>query len=1211
MGKSGDVLARAGKKKQGARGINMRKLGTEAEKKVALRASKTSSLKKQDLDKLARELEVHQVQLEAQNEELRTTRALLDEARSRYFELYDQAPIGYFSISEKGIIIEANLTGAEMLGMVPRDLRSKRFSSYIFKEDLDIYYLHRRALFETGKPQSCDIRMIRGDNCTFWAQVEARLRQDDKTGKQVCHAMVSNITERKKAEEGLQESERQLRAILDATPFPVALVDIQDNKIQFWSHSAQTLFGHTAPTAPEWYEIAYPDPDYRQNVIDRWKPFLEKARFSGQPVNTGEYRVTCRDGSIRICELYATFLPDKLIVTFNDITDRRRAEQALQDRQEMLNSLLNSITESALLIKADGTILAANAAAASRLGNRGKDIVGFNVYTLLPDPIAEFRKNMVEKAIITKQAVKFDDVRRDRYIGNSIYPIVGLNGVIDRAAIFGIDLTERKLAEDALAESEERYRLLASNSEDVIWTTDLQFRFTYISPSVYKLRGLTQEEAMKQDVMDTLTPDSRQRVQTLIESRMPEVDKGMPVSARLDIEQYCKDGSTVWVEVAITTLLDDAGVLKGFVGVSRNIAERKKMHEEVLSNKVKLDNALQSSNMGVWSWEINENKRIFDDQVCALLGLNPETFSGTAEEFFNVVHPDDIAVIKEALARTIEQDIPYNPEYRAVWHDGSIHFINARGRLMRDDQGRPLRISGIIWDNSKRKMAEEALSESETKYHNLIELLHEGIWVIDENARTTYVNIHMAKMLGYTIKEMMGKDIFYFMDEKIREIAAQNLGSRRNGISATQDLELLKKDGTTIYISLSSAPIIDKDGKFKGAIAGVQDITEHRHLEDEERRVAKLESVGLLAGGIAHDFNNILTSILGNVSMAKIDTEPESDIYKSLEQAEKASQRAKELTRQLLTFSKGGAPVTKLASLTELITDTAGFALRGSNVKCHFSIPDDLWHAEVDIGQVSQVIQNLVINAQQSMPTGGTIEIIAENISLSETQTLGRGLPLNQGNYIRISVVDHGSGIAAAHFDKVFDPFFTTKKKGSGLGLATSFSIARQHGGHLSVESEPGSGSTFYLYLPASMEIMPPKLYKKEAIKAKGKARILVMDDERGIREIAGRMLGNLGYKDIEFAENGAEAIKIYKVAMVSGKPFSAVILDLTIPGGMGGKETVGKLLKLDPGVKALVSSGYVDDSIIANYKEHGFGGIVVKPYTLEELGKAVYDLIA
>jgi len=471
------------------------------------------------------------------------------------------------------------------------------------------------------------------------------------------------------------------------------------------------------------------------------------------------------------------------------------------------------------------------------------------------------------------------------------------------------------------------------------------------------------------------------------------------------------------------------------------------------------------------------------------------------------------------------------------------------------------------------------------------------------------INEGFTALTGFTRDEAIGKlslDANLWKDPADRQYVFNELGEK--GLCNNYEAIFQMKGGRQIGVTMS-AKIITLQG-VQHIISIMRDITDRKRLEEEQQRVEKLESVGLLAGGIAHDFNNILTTILGNISLASMEAAPGSELLNSLEQAEKASLRAKALTKQLLTFARGGAPVTKLASLTALLKDTAGFALRGANVKCNFSIPSDLWHAKIDEGQVSQVMHNLVLNAQQAMPAGGSIELTAENMALSKTQSLGKGLPLKKGNYIRIAVTDHGTGMDAEHLAKIFDPFFTTKQKGSGLGLATSFSIARQHGGHLSVESVVGSGSTFYVYLPASMETLIPKQDKIEHVKAAGKASILVMDDEEAVREVAGRMLKHLGYDDVEFAADGAEAIKLYKAAMASGNPFNVVILDLTIPGGMGGKETVKKLLKIDPGVKAIVSSGYVDDSVSAKYKEHGFSGMIAKPYTLEQLRKALEDVI-
>ncbi|MCJ7773707.1 MAG: ATP-binding protein, partial [Desulfobacterales bacterium] len=379
-------------------------------------------------------------------------------------------------------------------------------------------------------------------------------------------------------------------------------------------------------------------------------------------------------------------------------------------------------------------------------------------------------------------------------------------------------------------------------------------------------------------------------------------------------------------------------------------------------------------------------------------------------------------------------------------------------------------------------------------------------------------------------------------------------------------------------------------------------ITDRKKMEEELLRSDKLESVGVLAGGIAHDFNNILTVIMGNISFAKDQVKSEDEIFELLTEAEAASTRAQTLTKQLLTFAKGGAPVKKIAQLKDVIKESALFVLRGSKSSYEFSITEDLWSVNVDVGQISQVINNMVINANQAMPEGGIIQVAAENFIIEDSH----GLPVKPGRYIKISITDQGVGIAEKHLSNIFDPYFTTKQKGSGLGLATTYSIIKKHNGHIIVESQLGVGTTFHIYLPASDK---PVSEKEEITIIKGYGKILVMDDEAPLRKMVGRMLKNLGYES-EVAKDGDEAIRMYKAAQESEKPYDAVILDLTIPGGMGGKEAVKRLLEIDPEIKAIVSSGYSDDPVLANFQEYGFKGMMPKPFESQSLGKVLHEVL-
>ncbi len=477
---------------------------------------------------------------------------------------------------------------------------------------------------------------------------------------------------------------------------------------------------------------------------------------------------------------------------------------------------------------------------------------------------------------------------------------------------------------------------------------------------------------------------------------------------------------------------------------------------------------------------------------------------------------------------------------------------------------------------------------------------------VNSKGNFIYISPSCKNCFGYSDDELLGKqfqDFIHPEDSTWLAVMLENV--KRSGITTTRiEFRHLHAKGHYIWIESISKHFFDERGKYEGSFFCRRDITAKKKREDEYIRASKLESVGLLAGGIAHDFNNILTVILGYASMARNCTDTKGAVYTKLLEIEKATRQAKGLTKQLLTFAKGGAPVRSVASVRELIEEASMFAVTGSNISLKFKFDSNLPPAEVDRDQIGQVINNLVINAVQAMPLGGTITVRAENVYISDTTVL----PL-AGDYVKISIQDEGEGIPEEIHMSIFDPYFTTKATGTGLGLTTSYSIIKQHDGHITLDSKAGVGTTFNIYLPVCSKDTEIRQDLKLGVKT-GKGRVLVMDDEEMIRQVAGDMLQLLGY-EAEFAVDGHEAIALYAKEMDAGEPFAAVILDLTIRGSMGGKEAVKKLLELNPQVRAIVSSGYSNDRVLANHCAFGFVGVVAKPYRLEELGEVLSQVIS
>ncbi len=526
-----------------------------------------------------------------------------------------------------------------------------------------------------------------------------------------------------------------------------------------------------------------------------------------------------------------------------------------------------------------------------------------------------------------------------------------------------------------------------------------------------------------------------------------------------------------------------------------------------------------------------------------------------------------------------------------------------------DFGGEPCVITSVV-DITDRKRAERALDRQRERLAVTLRSIGDGVITTNMYGEVALVNKVAEELTGWTQEEAYGKplqEVFSIVNERTRvscENPVEMVLESGGTVELANHTALIARDGTERIIADSGAPIRDKEGTIIGVVLVFRDITDKQRMEAEIQKMQQIESLGVLAGGIAHDFNNILTSILGNINLGRLYTRPGEKLHEILVDAEKSVLRARDLTRQLLTLSKGGKPLKRSGSIENLLRDTAIFALRGSNIIPEFDFEEALWQSEFDEAQMGQVFNNLVLNARQAMHKGGVIKISASNMEGGSVMVP----PVGDGRFVRITVADSGEGIPEGHLPHIYDPYFTTKKNGTGLGLTTTFSIIRNHDGYIHAESTPGVGTVFSVYMPA-VSVNPQNEARQDAGFITGRGRILFMDDEELVRTIASKLLRHLGY-DVTCVQNGEEAIKEFARALEDGREFDAVILDLTVPGGMGGTETIEKIRDLAPGVRAIVSSGYSNDPVMAEYKNYGFDEVAVKPYKIEELSEVLYRML-
>lgn len=758
------------------------------------------------------------------------------------------------------------------------------------------------------------------------------------------------------------------------------------------------------------------------------------------------------------------------------------------------------------------------------------------------------------------------------------------------------EISERQRAAESLRQTTEALQALINASPLAIFVLDSAGRVQRWNRASERIFGWTEEEALGR-LLPIVPEEKQEEFQGLLQRVL-----GGESLPGVELTRRKKDGSPIEVSLYTAPLYDEQGQVTGVMSLVADITARQQM-EETLRNQQAFSESVTESLPGMFY--------IFDDQGRPLQwNDNLEKVTGYSYEEITGMRPLEfiadedrtraVETIREVFLKgesTFEADV--------LTKDGrrTPYFFTGRRIML---EGKPC-LLGVGIDITQRRQAEKALRESERNYRLLVKNIPAAVFKGYADWTVDCFGSKMQALTGYTKEDFDSRrvkwsDVVHPDDmEYVTRVFTEALKTTH---SYVREHRILTKQKEVKWVQCRGQIVCDEAGKVEYVSGMTFDITERKQLEEERLRLSKLESLGLLAGGIAHDFNNILTAILGNISLAMMDFPPGDRRLERMLQAEKACMQAQSLARQLLTFAKGGAPVKELVSVAGTITESVDFACRGSQVRCESTFPDNLWPLEVDPGQIGQVFQNLIINAIQAMPTGGTIHIQAENLELGEPNDLS----LLAGKYVKISIRDQGLGIPAEYISKIFDPYFTTKQKGSGLGLATAYSIIKNHDGHIMVTSSLGEGTTFHIYLPASTQTIQRQPEADRQWLA-GKGKILVMDDEAIVREVLGKMLVNLGY-EARFAQDGAEAIQLFTEARAAGDAFDAVILDLTVPGGMGGKESIIHLRLIDPQIKAIVSSGYSEDPIMADFQKYGFSGVIAKPYRVSDLSKTLHEVI-
>jgi len=1131
--------------------------------------------------------------------ERKKVEAALRESEEIFHQFMEHSPIYVFFKDENIRAMHLSRNYEAMLGRPMSELLGKNMDDLFPSDFAKSIVAHDMRVLKDGKLIEVEEEL----NGRYYSTIKFPIEVEGKPRHLA--GFTIDITERKQAEEVLRNSEERFRSVWESSLDGMRITDkegtivaVNDAYCKLVGVNREDLIGKS------FNSVYRSSGEETRTAIQQYKE-----RFSTRTVvPQQETMLELESGSMPYIDMSNAFIESTsheplLLSICRDITERKQSIKALHASEARLRTIIDAEPECVKILSLTGDVLEMNRAGLAML--EATSVEELQQRNLADYVVPSHRDNLMKYFRDTLQGpsgktLEFEVVGlkgTHRWLETNAVPLLDDHQHVTAILAISRDISERKQAEEVL----KRYQLLARNARDIImYVRARDGQILEANDAAVQTYGYDREELKTKRIHDLRRPED-------LDLLAQQMEQAFATGVFFETMHRRKDGGSIPVEVSASGMtIGDERVLLSIV---RDVSERKQAEEALRESESKYRALVESSPDAIAIYV--EGKIVFANAMSIQLMRANHINQLIGKPVIEFVHPDDRSFVAKRMMEAMKSGTPLpSAEERFIRLDGTVVDVEVKSMSVVVD-GKP-GAQIVVRDITERKRAEKALASERSLLRTIIDTIPDPVYVKDIQGRKIVANLAEAHFCGrQTVEEVLGKTD---MELYPADVAAGSVDEERviletgNSMIDVEGKHVLA-DGTERWLTGSKIVLKDANGIPTGILGVSHDITERKRLEKDRlnieqqiQQTEKLESIGLLAGGIAHDFNNLLGGIFGYVELAKKSADA-GDLTKTSERLLKAMNvfvRAKDLTKQLLTFSKGGAPAKVPGEIANTLSETTQFALSGSNVKGEYSIAGDLWPCSYDPNQIAQVIDNIVINAKHAMPSGGILEVSATNVLIDA----GSGIALSDGSYIKITFKDHGIGIPEQYLQKIFDPFFTTKQSGSGLGLATCWSIVKRHDGTIMVESQPGIGSSFHVYLPAAHDPASTDS-TMSAAKFVGRGRALVMDDEEHIREILEDMLTDLGYT-VQTAMDGTEAIELFNRAINEGNPFDIVLVDLTIPGGIGGKETLTRLLDLNPDVCVIASSGYSEDPVISTPLEFGFAASIRKPYRKAELVEAL-----